>query len=472
VPRHHFNPRRQTVKSKLWTSLCLLALAAVGAPEAVAQTCTATAIKPYIKVGSGSWTNTASASIAAGTSFVMGPQPTSGGSWSWSGCGSSGSAREQTLTAKASCTATATYTNSCGAKSTQAFTITVPGMRDLTSLQLSKLMGAGWNLGNTLEAIGGETAWGNPAANQALFNAIKAAGFKTVRIPVSWKQYADANDNISASWMSRVTQVVNYAKNAGLYTMINIHWDGGWMQPTYASQAMANARITKFWTQIANNFKGYDDTLLFAGTNEVMKDGDYGTPTVEYYTVQNGFNQAFVNAVRATGGGNLARHLIVQGFNTNIDHAVNFATIPSDSATKRLMMEVHFYDPYNFTLNENSTIWQWGAAATNASATETWANEAYVDAQFQKMKTRFVDAGIPVILGEFGVIRRTEYAGSDTYRTNWTRYVARSAWTHGAVPVWWDAGLPNANHSMGLFDRNSGAQVHTGLISAIVNAAK
>ncbi len=412
------------MKSKVWKSLCVLALALAGGSTAVAQTCAATAVKPFIKVGS-TWMNTASASVAAGTAVALGPQPNSGGSWGpWSGCGSAGTAREQTLTAKASCTATTTYTNSCGTKTTQAFTLTVPGMRDLTSLQLSKLMGAGWNLGNSLEAIGGETAWGNPPATQALFNAVKAAGFKTVRIPLSWKQYADANDNISSTWMSRVTQVVNYARNAGLYAIINIHWDGGWMQPTYAAQATANARITKFWTQIANNFKGYDDTLLFAGTNEVMVTNDYGTPTVEYYTVQNGFNQTFVNAVRATGGGNLARHLVVQGFNTNIDHTVNFTTVPSDSATKRLMMEVHFYDPYDFTLNENSNIWQWGAAATDASATQTWANEAFVDAQFQKMKTRFVDAGIPVVLGEFGAIRRTEHAGAETYRISWARYVA------------------------------------------------
>ncbi|WP_343625907.1 glycoside hydrolase family 5 protein [Roseateles puraquae] len=457
--------------ARLWTTARLLALAVAFAPAAQAQTCAATAIKPYIKVGS-TWTNSATATVVAGNTFSFGPQPTSGGSWAWSGCGTSGSAREQALTAKASCTATATYTNSCGAKSTQAFTLTVPGMRDLTSLQFSKLMGAGWNLGNTLEAIGGETAWGNPQANQALFNGLKAAGFKTVRIPVAWKQYADANDNISASWMSRVTQVVNDARNAGLVVMINIHWDGGWMVPKYANQAAVNARITKFWTQIANNFKTYDDNLLFAGTNEVMVEGDYGTPTVEYYTVQNSFNQTFVNAVRATGGNNLARHLIVQGFNTNIDHTVNFATVPADSASKRLMMEVHFYDPYNFSLNENSSIWQWGASATSAANTETWANEAYVDAQFQKLKTRFVDAGIPIILGEFGAIRRTEYSGAETYRTNWARYVARAAWTRGAVPVWWDAGSPNANHSMGLVDRNTGAQVHTGLISAIVNAAK
>ncbi len=347
-------------------------------------------------------------------------------------------------------------------------------MRNLTSVQLSQLMGAGWNLGNSLEAIGGETAWGNPVPTQALMNAVKAAGFKTVRIPVSWTQYSDANYNISATWMAHVQQVVDYAKNAGLYVIINIHWDGGWMQPKYANQTAVNSRITKFWTQIANNFKNYDDYLLFAGTNEVMVDGDYGTPTVEYYTVQNSFNQTFVNAVRATGGNNAVRHLIVQGFNTNIDHTVNFATIPTDSASKRLMMEVHFYDPYNFTLNETSnTIWQWGANATIPSATETWANESYVDSQFQRMKTKFIDQGVAVIMGEFGAISRTDISGAETYRTYWDQYITHSAYTHGMVPVYWDnGGTAGANHSMGLFNRSTAAQVYPSLIGTIVGAAK
>jgi endoglucanase len=344
-------------------------------------------------------------------------------------------------------------------------------MRNLTSVQLSALMGAGWNLGNSLEAIGGETAWGNPAVNQAMFNAVKAAGFKTVRIPLSWTQYADSSYTISATWMARVKQVVDYAKTSGLYVIINVHWDGGWLQPTYANQSAANSRLTKFWTQIATTFKSYDDYLLFAGTNEVMVDGDYGTPTVEYYTVQNGFNQTFVNAVRATGGNNSVRHLIVQGFNTNIDHAVNFATIPTDTTTSRLMMEVHYYDPYNFTLNSSSTIWQWGANATTASATETWANESYVDAQFQKMKTKFVDKGVAVILGEYGAISRTEYTGNETYRSYWDQYITRSAYTHGMVPVYWDNGS-TANHAMGLFNRSTGAQVYPSIIAAIVGSAQ
>jgi endoglucanase len=381
------------------------------------------------------------------------------------GCGGGGGS------ASASTTPAGTGTTGTSGSTGTTTTTGTTGMRDLTSLQLSKLMGAGWNLGNSLEATGGETAWGNPATTQTLLTAVKAAGFKTVRIPVSWKQYADANDNISATWMARVAQVVGYAQTAGLYVMINIHWDGGWMQPTYAAQSVVNARITKFWTQIANQFKSFDDTLLFAGTNEVMVTGDYGTPTVEYYTVQNGFNQQFVNAVRATGGNNAVRHLVVQGFNTNIDHAVNFAVMPTDSATDRLMMEVHYYDPFNFTLNDKSTIWQWGAGATDPTATETWANEAYTDAQFQKMKAKYVDKGIPVILGEFAAMRRTEYSGAEAYRLAWDKYIARSAWTHGMVPVYWDAGVATENHSSGLFNRSTGEQVYPSIIKALVDGA-
>jgi len=347
-----------------------------------------------------------------------------------------------------------------------------PGtMRNITSLQLSQEMAPGWNLGNSLEAIGGETNWGNAAATQSLLNAVKAAGFNSVRIPMSWKQYADSNDNIRADWMARVTEVVNYARNAGLVAIINIHWDGGWMQPNYATQAMANTRITKFWTQIANNFKNYDDHLLFAGLNEVMIDGDYGTPTVEYYTVQNGFNQTFVNAVRATGGNNAVRHLVVQGFNTNIDHTYNFFTVPSDSAANRLMVEVHYYDPYDFTLNTgNDTIWQWGSIATSPANTETWANEGYVDAQFNKLNQRFVTGmGMPVLMGEYGAVARLNVDPSQTYRTYWDQYITSAARQRGLVPVYWDNGY-SGDHQMGLFNRSNGAQYYPNLTSTIVNA--
>lgn len=345
-------------------------------------------------------------------------------------------------------------------------------MRNMTSMQLSAQMSPGWNLGNSLEAIGGETAWGNPAVNQAMFNAVKAAGFKSVRIPVSWTQYSDANFNISASWMARVKQVVDYARNAGLYVMINVHWDGGWMQPTYAQQSAANSRLNKFWTQIGTTFKYYDDYLLFAGTNETMVDGNYNAPTTEYCTVQKSFLKTFVDAVRATGGNNATRHLVVQGFNTNIDYTVGCnATLPTDTVANRLMMEVHFYDPYNFTLNSSGSIWQWGANATSPANTETWANEAFVDGQFQKMKTNFIDKGIPVILGEYAASSKTEFDAAGTYRKAWDQYITRAAYTRGVVPMYWDAGS-TANHGSGLFNRSTATQAYPDVISVIVNAAK
>jgi endoglucanase len=364
------------------------------------------------------------------------------------------------------------FTTSSGSgNSGSATAVRVGVIRSLTSVQLSAQMSPGWNLGNSLEATGGETAWGNPPANQTLFNAVKAAGFKTVRIPLSWTQYADANYNISASWMARVKEVVDAARSAGLYVIINVHWDGGWLQPTYAAQSAANARLAKFWTQIANTFKYYDDYLLFAGTNEVMVTDVYSAPTAENIAVQNGFNQVFVNTVRGTGSNNAQRHLVVQGYNTNIDYTYATNTVPSDSAANRLMMEVHFYDPYNFTLNTNSTIWQWGSIATDSTATETWANESYVDAQFQKMKTRFIDKGVAVILGEYAASLRTEYDAAGKYRQYWDQYITKSAYQRGLVPVYWDNG-PTTNHQSGLFNRSTGAQAYPAVITAIVNAAK
>lgn len=340
-------------------------------------------------------------------------------------------------------------------------------MRDITGLAMAKEMVPGWNLGNTLDALPDETSWGNPRATQELFNAVKAAGFKSVRIPVSWNKHADSDGEIRSRFMERVTEVVNYARNAGLYVIINEHWDGGWQEPTTAKQAEVNARLAKLWKQIAENFKDYDDHLLFAGTNEVKIEGNYGPPTAENAAVQNSFNQTFVTTVRATGGNNAKRVLVVQGYNTNIDYTVAHALVPSDTAANRLMMEVHFYDPYNFTLNDKSKIWQWGALAKDANATETWANEAYVDGQFEKMKTHFVDKGVGVILGEYCAIMKSEYEGQERYRAYWDAYVTRSAVKHGLVPMYWDAGN-TGNHSAGLFDRRKANQPYPYLVEAIV----
>jgi endoglucanase len=198
----------------------------------------------------------------------------------------------------------------------------------------------------------------------------------------------------------------------------------------------------------------------------VLREGDYGTPTVEYYTVQNSFNQTFVNAVRATGGNNSNRFLVVQGFNTNIDHTVNFFVTPNDPAgSNKLFVEVHYYDPFNFT--------HWEYASNNVpewpSTVETWANEPWVDSQFQKMKTNFIDRGIGVILGEYGVQRRFNVANHEESRIRWNRYITESAVAHGMVPQYWD-NAHTGDTGFGLFNRSTGAEVYPDLIDAIVNS--
>lgn len=347
-------------------------------------------------------------------------------------------------------------------------------MRDLTPFELTAEMTPGWNVGNSLDAIGGETAWSNPLISPKLIDSVKAAGFNCVRIPVAWSKFSDESTyTIKTEWLERVEEVVNYVLDSKMYAIVNIHWDNGWMQPTYEKQNYVNTRLAAMWNQIAIQFRDYNDSLIFAGTNEVMVDGDYSTPTKEYYTVQNSFNQTFVTTVRATGGRNAYRFLAVQGFNTNITYTCNYLEIPEDTTPGKLIVEVHYYDPYNFTLNGSSSITQWGEYATSSLKTETWANESYADSQFGKMKTSFVDEGYAVIVGEYGAISRTSL-GSDylneehaEFRRYYIDYITNSMYNNGLIPIVWDNGYTGDN-SLGLFSRYTGKQVYAKIIDAIV----
>ncbi|MBL6447179.1 cellulase family glycosylhydrolase [Fulvivirga sp. 29W222] len=358
-------------------------------------------------------------------------------------------------------------------------------MRNLTSVQLTELMGVGWNLGNSLEAMienggilsGNETSWGNPVVSKTLIDSVKAAGFNTIRIPVSWSHMFDdpATYKISYAWKQRVEEVVNYALDNDMFVMINIHWDGGWMDhPTYDQQNAINERITMMWKQIAKFFRDYDDRLLFAGTNEVHEEGDFNAPTAEYAEVQNSFNQTFVNTVRATGGRNTYRHLIVQTYVTNIAYGVDHMTIPSDDTADRLMVEVHFYDPYQFALQNTDEISLWGAANAGSAAHAGWGDEDWVDEQFSNVKTNFVDKGYGVILGEYSPTLKTNPANSTyeehvTSRNYYINYVTKTALTNGMVPVFWDNGH-TGNYGSGLFNRNTGEIVHAGAVDAVISA--
>jgi endoglucanase len=348
--------------------------------------------------------------------------------------------------------------------------ITVLAQTLPTATQVAGQIRLGWNLGNTLEAQCGETAWGNPMASQQLIDAVQAAGFNAIRIPGGWDCHANqSTGTIDAAWMARVKQVVDYAHGRGMYVILNIHWDGGWLQdhPTFAFQQAVNQKQRNFWTQIATTFRTYNERLLFAGTNEVH--ADFNTPTSEHITVQQSYNQTFVDAVRATGGNNASRTLVVQVYNTNIWHGLDFFSLPSDTIASRLVVEVHHYDPYDFTLNPSGPCLAWGAPFPTQSAC-TWAQEAYHDDLFSRVRAEWVAQGVPVILGEYGVATRPNL--NLQARQYYLEYVNRASAANGVKTFYWDNGvLPSLTNGFALFNRSNGAIVDQGALDAIKRGA-
>ena len=373
-----------------------------------------------------------------------------------------------------------------------------------TAMDVAALMYPGWNLGNTLEAgnsannwknagIGSETAWQSAKTTQQLIDLVKASGFKSVRIPCAWVMghITDAEAcTIDADWLARVHEVVDYCIKNDLYVIINQHWDGGWIEHdglTAATDVDATkAKLTKIWTQIANSFKTYDERLIFAGMNEPGVGGGDANALLGTAEMANRiaeYEQTFIEAVRATGGNNAKRVLVVQGPNTNIDNTVahNYMDKIHDSATDRLMVEVHFYDPYQFTDLSEDKDWgkywlYWGKNNKGGDADRTADskyNEDYVEAQMKKMKTNVFDKGYPVLIGEFGANQRTAI-GTDALHDNsvkdYYKAVVTSAINNGCVPVAWDtnAGLP----SMTIFNRSTVKVSNANMLESIQEAVK
>jgi endoglucanase len=348
-----------------------------------------------------------------------------------------------------------------------AAAISAPTQAQLpTATTVANGIRTGWNLGNTLEAQCGETAWGNPMVTQQLIDSVRAAGFNAIRIPAAWNCHLTSGTTIDPTWMARVKTVVDYAYNSGMYVILNIHWDGGWLQdhPTFSFQTANNQKQAAFWTQIANTFKGYNERMLFAGTNEVH--ADYNEPTSEHITVQQSYNQTFVNAVRATGGNNSSRTLVVQTYNTNAWHGLHYFTMPTDSASNRLIVEFHHYDPYDYTLNPNGPCLAWGASFPQYSQC-SWAQENYHTDLFSQIRTKWVAQGIPVIMGEYGVARRSNL--NEASRQFYLEFVNRTATTNGIKTFYWDNGAQSgASDVFALISRSNGAIVDQAGINAIM----
>jgi len=352
-----------------------------------------------------------------------------------------------------------------------------------TAAQLAAKFQLGWNIGNTLEASGSETAWGNPLVTQALIDKVKQAGFTAVRIPCDWDQYSNqTTGQIQQSWLNRVQQVVQYCVNDGLYVILNIHWDGGWLENncTTAAQAAVNAKQKAFWEQIATQMRGFDEHVIFASANEPNVSDATGMSVLLSY------HQTFVNAVRSTGGHNSYRVLLVQGPSTNIDGTNTLMnTLPTDPASNRLMVEVHYYDPAQFCFLTSDASWgnmfyYWGSgyhSTTDASRNATWGEESYMTSELSLMKTKFVDKGIPVMLGEYAVNRRLGLTGDAlnlqlASRGYYLNYFVHQALQYGLKPFYFDSGGTDSTNPGRIFNRQNNSVYDQQGLAAILQGAQ
>ncbi len=332
--------------------------------------------------------------------------------------------------------------------------------------QYAERFGIGWNLGNHFDAqnngVSGETFWGNPKATQAAFDKVKAAGFKTVRIPVTWMGHiGEAPDyKIEDAWLDRIAEVVGYAESAGLNAIINMHHDGSdskfWLDiKTAASNADVHKQlleqISAMWGQIAAKFKDKGDFLVFEAFNEIH-DGGWGWGSNRndggrQYKCLNEWNQAFVDAVRAAGGENADRILGIPAYCTNVDIAIESFVMPQDSAEGRMMISVHCYDPYDYTLPATKS--EWGHTA-DPSRKVAGDNEADLRKVFEKIYTNYISKGIPVYLGEFGCVNRAT-AREQAFQQYYLKYFAKLAATYGVPSILWDNGAHGAGNERHAF---------------------
>ena len=358
-------------------------------------------------------------------------------------------------------------------------------------------IGAGWNLGNTFDAISGnmvgfpwlgtasngqtggtyattsvadlETAWIGGTAHvttQEFIQALHGAGFRAIRIPVSWNKAAgDApNYTIREDWMARVKQVVQWAYDLDMHIVLNTHHENAYFGLTNAQIAQSEARVAAIWTQIATEFRDYDEKLIFAGLNEPRGSVEYSGPgnwgewtggVAETRANLNRLNQTFVNTVRATGGNNAQRFLAVPTHAASATpEAFSGYVIPTDPAN-RVILTVHTYSPFNWAHN----------------GVGQYAGASGIRSDLDRVKG-FADAlGVPVMLTEWGSINNgnpENLAQREQHAYDYVSY-ARSL---GMATFWWDNNQSggNGDHTFGLFNRQTRQMTFPTVVAKIMEA--
>ena len=354
---------------------------------------------------------------------------------------------------------------------------------DNEAIQFCMSMGIGWNLGNQMDAhyngCSYEEGWGNKAATQQTFNGVAKAGFRSVRIPVTWMGHIGnaPTYTIERGWLDRVAELVEMAHKAGLIVIINIHHDGfgaadtpskgfHWLDlPGAVADPEKNQRIkqqlTMVWLQIAQRFQNEGEYLVFETLNEIQ-DGGWGaganrTDGGAQYRVLNEWNQVCVNAIRAAGGKNETRYIGVPGYVTNPDLTVEHLVLPEDVVENRLMVAVHSYDPWDYA--GSAQYQEWGH--TGVDVVPGADENAYVG-MLNRLFNMYVRRGIPVYFGEFGAVRRANQADEE-FRLYYFRYVCKAMRDRRIPALYWDNGNSKAgNDGFGVIDHRTGKYIGSG----------
>lgn len=322
-------------------------------------------------------------------------------------------------------------------------------MRDITTAQLVKDMGIGINLGNTYESCGDwiaqwgdgtpesyETAWGSPVITQQMIQGYADAGFDTLRVPVAWSNMMEDNYTISDKYLSAVQEVVDWAIDCGLYVILNLHYDGGWLANFPTDKENCMEKYKRIWTQVSDAFADYSDYLVFESQNEELGweslwnrwGGTEGK--TDSYDLVNEINQTFVDIIRSSGGNNPQRHLLISGYNTDVELTCDsLFQMPNDPAG-RCAVSVHYYTPSGFAILEEDASW--------GKMRSTWGTDddyAELNRNMDLLKTTYVDKGIPVIIGEYGCPKKNKEEESVR---RFLSSVCEAAYSRDMCPVMWD----------------------------------
>lgn len=314
-----------------------------------------------------------------------------------------------------------------------------------SSAEIVKDIKVGWNLGNSLESydtnktgIATETGWGNPKTTEELVKSVKNAGFNAIRIPVTWGEHMDG-DTVQTEWLDRVQEVIDYAYNNGMYVIMNMHHDDYiWFNPTEEEYAGDSARMKKIWEQVSARFKDYGDRLIFEGMNEprsIGSDNEWMGGTAAERAVVNRYLQDFVDTIRASGGNNAERSLIVTAYGACAEEvSMNDIIVPND---EHIIVSLHYYAPWKFSSGET----------TNFGSAE----KSELDAKFDSMKKKFADKGIPVIIDEFGCVGIAD----DNVRAEYYSYYISAAKARGIKCFVWDNNVAKGKDGYGILNRTS-----------------